>query len=327
MGQEVKVSIIVIVSDTEKHLEKCLDSLVHQTIKQTEIIVVDDCSINDPRTILEKYYTDERVQFIRLDSKKGPGGARNKGLSLSTGTYIGFCDSDDWLDLNFYETAVNFMEQESADVGTCGLVRNYDVELQEKVYKCKYDSLIPLNGETAFKIMTKQYDYGIHIVPSSVNKIYKREFILQHNLFFLEHVYYEDLLFSFKMMLNAKKVICIPSTYYHHYKRIGSIVQSFSQKHIDDFYEVFLQIRKYLKENHLYERYQFNYYKFGEQFYNLIIRQMFEYVHNEEERKSYMRYSFSRIKELIEFEEYLEYATAEKLRQHIQPHLKSTTIY
>ncbi|MFF2016109.1 glycosyltransferase family 2 protein [Paenibacillus sp. NPDC058177] len=321
-----KVSIIVIVSDTEQYIEKCLDSLINQTIDEKEIIVVDDRSTTDIRPLLQKYIDELQIKFIQLEEKLGPGGARNAGLLISTGKYIAFCDSDDWLDLHFYEVAVQHMERESADIGMCGLVRDYGVEMKEKVYKCKYDSLIALTGEVAFKIMTKQYDYGINIVPSSVNRVYNRNFLICNNLRFIENVYYEDLLFSWKALLATNKLLCIPSVYYHHYKRIGSIVQSFSQKHINDFYTVFSEISQHLKDINSFEKYKFNYYKFGEHFFNLIIRQIFEYVHSDLEKKMHMKEALEMVKRLIDFDEYLEYVTAEKLRQHIQPNIQNTNI-
>ncbi|MNC00373.1 putative glycosyltransferase EpsH [compost metagenome] len=326
LKSQVKVSIVVIVSDTEQYLTKCLDSLVNQTLHETEIIVVDDYSAKDIQPLLQRYIDNNGVQFIRHQIKKGPGGARNSGLRASTGKYVAFCDSDDWLDLEFYDTAVQYMEHEAADIGVCGLVRNYDTEKKEKIYKCKYDTLIALTGEVAFKIMTKQYDYGINIVPSSVNRIYNREFLIRNNLDFLENVFYEDLLFSWKAILAAHKLLCIPSVYYHHYKRIGSIVQSFSEKHIHDFQTVFTEIGQHLESTSSYDAYRFNYYKFGEQFFNLLIRQIFEYEQNDQKRKNFMKQALSAVNSLVDFDDYLEYVTAEKLRQHIQPHIQNTII-
>lgn len=326
MMENIKISVIVIVSDTEKYLKKCLDSITNQTLKEIEIIVVDDFSKNNILPLIKNYIEDSRLKFIQLHEKKGPGGARNAGLSEVKGKYISFCDSDDWLDIEFYEKAYQHMEEESADIGMCGLVRNYDAEMVERIYKCKYEKVISLNSDFAFRIMTKEYDNGINIIPSSVNKIYKQDFLNKFDLTFMENVFYEDLLFSFRAILSANKIICIPDVYYHHYKRIGSIVQSFSSNHIEGFYKVFEAIRQYLKDSEKYELYKFNYYKFGEQFYNLIIRQIFEYSYSDEQRKIYMRESFQYVKKLIDFEEYLEYVTAEKLRQHIQPHISSTKI-
>ena len=86
-------------------------------------------------------------------------------------------------------------------------------------------------------------------------------------------------------------------------------------------------MRQYLKSAGRYEEYRFHYYKFLEQFYNLIVREIFEFVPNEENRKEQLAYSFLKIKTVIDFNEYMEYTTAEQLRQHIQPHITDTTIY
>ena len=177
------------------------------------------------------------------------------------------------------------------------------------------------------KALTKQIDIGVLVIPSTVNKIYRRDYLSQTGLHFVEDRLFEDLLFSFISIMNAEKIICIPNVTYHHYKRLNSIVQSFDQKHIDDFVEIFMLLRQHLKSDGRYETYRFHYYKFLEQFYNLIVREIFEFVLDEESRKAYLTYSFLKIRSVIDFEEYMEYTTAEQLRQHIQPHITDTTIY
>lgn len=123
------------------------------------------------------------------------------------------------------------------------------------------------------------------------------------------------------------KIICIPHVQYHHYKRPHSIIQSFDSKHTADFIRLFTLIKSYLKEKQLYEQYCYNYYKFLEHFYNIIIREIFEFVPNDKERKMYISDSLKSVKSLIDFDEYIAFTTAEELRQHIQPNIKDTTLY
>lgn len=330
MGEsDIILSVIIPVYNTGKYLPQCIDSLISQTLFNLEIIIIDDCSDEDVERIIYPYQINNEIAIIfqRLKAHLGPGGARNTGINLAKGRYIAFCDSDDWVDVDYYEECVKHMEIHGADIGMCSLVRSYDAPIPEPLFKCKYDKLITLTGDVALKVLTKQYDLGINIIPSSVNKIYRKEFLEYQALRFLENTLFEDLLFSFVATLNAKKVICIPLVRYHHYKRSNSIVQSISQKHIDDFCKVFSHLRTYLKDYEKYERYRFNYYKFCEQFYNLIIREIFEFTFEEQTRKDLMAYSFQGIKKIVDFEEYMEYTTAEQLRQHIQPHIKDTKIY
>lgn len=325
----IPVSVIVPAYNTRKYLERCMDSLIAQTIANMEIIVIDDCSDEDMQSVVVPYIgrSDKIVCFERLKQHQGPGGARNRGIELASGTYIAFCDSDDWVDITYFEDCVNLMNQCGASIGMCSLVRVYDYTQKKPLYKCKYDRELTLTGEFALKVLTKQMDVGILIIPSTVNKIYRRDYLDQIHLRFVEDKLFEDLLFSFISVMHADKLICIPNVTYHHYKRPDSIVQSFDRKHIDDFVEIFALLRQYLKTAGRYEEYQFHYYKFLEQFYNLIVREIFEFVPDEETRKEQLAYSFLKIKTVIDFNEYMEYTTAEQLRQHIQPHITDTTIY
>lgn len=325
----IPVSVIVPAYNTRKYLERCLDSLIAQTIDSMEIIVIDDCSDEDIRGVVVPYIgrSNKTVCFERLNQHRGPGGARNRGIELASGTYIAFCDSDDWVDISYFEDCVSLMDQYGASIGMCSLVRVYDYTQKAPLYKCKYDRELTLTGEFALKVLTKQMDIGILIVPSTVNKIYRRDYLDKIHLRFAEERLFEDLLFSFISVMNADKLICIPNVSYHHYKRPDSIVQSFDRKHTDDFVEIFALLRQYLKTAGRYEEYRFHYYKFLEQFYNLIVREIFEFVPDEETRKEQLAYSFLKIRTVIDFHEYMEYTTAEQLRQHIQPLIVDTTIY
>lgn len=246
---QTSISVIVSVYNTRKYLKRCLDALISQTISSMEIIIIDDCSDENIYDVVEPYLKQDKqpVYYERLEQHKGPGGARNRGITISSGKYIAFCDSDDWVDINYYEDSVQIMERYGASMGMCSLIREYDYIQTTSIYKCKYDREIPLTGDFALKALTKQIDIGVQMIPSTVNKIYSKEYLDQINLRFMEGRLFEDLLFSFISYLNAPKIICIPLVTYHHYKRPNSIVQSFDKKHIDDFIAIFFNYVSILK--------------------------------------------------------------------------------
>lgn len=322
----MKVSVIIIVKDTKKYLIKCLDSIKYQTLNDFEVIVVDDHSELKSDDIIACYTPTLRISYEYLPEEMGPGGARNHGLKKATGEFICFLDSDDWLDLDYLHTAESLMTSRQADIGMCGLVRNYDAAAHEPFYKCQYSSVYSLDGITTFRMLAGQYDYGVTISPSPVNKLYRRSFLKQNKIEFLEHVYYEDILFAFQTLLTPCKVITIPNVYYHHYRRAGSIVQSLTKRHFDDFEIVFTRVKSYLVDNQQYEVFSFHYYKILERFYNLLIRQVFQFSKSEQEKKDWMLYSFAILKKLIEPAEYMEYFTAEDIRRHLQPFVEETTL-
>lgn len=321
------VSVIIVVKDTKGFLPKCLDSIANQTMHDFEVVIVDDCSKISSKDVVTQYKNRLDISYHMLPQERGPGGARNYGLQQSKGEYICFLDSDDWIDLDYLNRSASLMSQHQADIGMCGLVRNYDSVAYKPVYKCQYDKVHNLDGVTAFRILAGQYDYGVVVSPSPVNKLYSHRLLEEHEIKFLENVYYEDVLFAFQTLLTGCRVITVPDVYYHHYRRAGSIVQSLTQRHFDDFETVFTQVKKYLLNSGQYEEFAFHYYHVLERFYNLLIRQVFQFSKTEQEKKQWMSYSFPILKRLVEQNEYMEYFSAEDIRRHLQPFLEDTTLF
>lgn len=319
------LSVIVPVFNTEKYLKKCLDSIINQSLRNIEVIVVNDCSEGDTDFIIKEYINNPSFKYYKFSENKGLGAARNYGIEKAKGKYITFCDSDDWVDIFLYENMVNALDKNSGDVAVCGILKEFPSG-EKNIVKTSFDNEIVLQNDTAFKIMTFQYEYGINITPSATNKMIRRSFLNEKNIRFPENVYYEDLLFSFTTMLYAKQVVCIPKYFLHYFRRDDSIIISISKHHIDSFYNIFKEIRWFLESNGFFEEYKFNYYKFGERYYNLIIRQIFEFGKDEEKKKELIEYSIYYIKKLITMNEFIEYCSAEKLRKHLQPYIESTKI-
>ena len=101
--ENFKISVIVPVYNTSKYLEKCLDSLINQTYKELEIIIVEDCSTDNSKSLLEKYKKFENVTIIYNDRNMGLSYSRNVGLAHAGGNYIGYIDSDDYVQSDYYE--------------------------------------------------------------------------------------------------------------------------------------------------------------------------------------------------------------------------------
>lgn len=325
--ENIAISIIVPIHHFERYFYKCLDCLFAQTEKRLEIIIVDDCSDNDIKSPIEKYLNDPRCHYVRLGERSGPGGARNKGLDLAKGEYIGFCDSDDWVDLDFYKRAVQLLTATQADIAMCGQVREYDTPMSQPIYKCKYDTIMELDGEMAFQIMTYNYPVDIKVIPPCTNKIYRHSFLKQCGARFQEKVFFQDTIFSIETVLKARKIICVPKVLYHHYRRRDSIIQSFDEKHIDDFENFGVSIRDYLTKENVYEKYRWNYYNVVTHFYGIIVREIFEFVKNDSQRKKELVNTFSALTSVINFDEYIDYLTADQLRRHLFPQMDDTTLY
>lgn len=321
------ISIIVPVHRFENYFYKCLDCLFAQTEQNIEVIIVDDHSENNIGLAIKQYLNDPRCRYVRLDERLGPGGARNKGMDLASGEYIGFCDSDDWVDLNYYKQASELLSATQADIAMCGQIREYDTPMKQPLYKCQYDEFMALNGEMAFQIMTYNYQVGIKVIPPCTNKVYRRSFLTNCGARFQEKVYFQDTIFSVETILKASKIICVPKVLYHHYRRRDSIIQSFDEKHIRDFENFGTSIRNYLVKEGIYERYKQNYYNMVTHFYGIIVREIFEFIENDDQRKKAMVDTFSALESVIRYEEYIDYLTAEQLRRHLLPQMDDTTLY
>jgi glycosyltransferase involved in cell wall biosynthesis len=319
------VSVIIPVFNTEEYLEKCIDSMVNQSLANIEILVINDCSEGDTESVMDKYINNTKIKYHKLNQNIGLGAVRNIGIKKATGKFIAFCDSDDWVDLFLYESMASALENTKAEIAICGTLKEFPSG-EDSVIKSSFEKEIVLDIDTAFKIMTFQYDVGITITPSANNKMIRKSFLDKHKINFAEKVYYEDLYFSFKALLYADKIVGVPQYYHHYLRRDNSIIISISKYHIESFYSVFSQIKSFLVDNDLFEEYKFNYYKFGERFYNLIIRQIFEFSKDEETQKELLEYSVGFVKRLITMEEFIKYTSAEKLRKHLQPFVESTKI-
>ena len=214
---KIKVSIIIPVYNVEKYLAKCLDSIINQTLKDIEIICVNDGSTDNSLEILTDYaISDSRVIIIN-QKNAGLSAARNTGIDAATGEYIGFVDSDDWVDTNFYENLYNEAVNNQCDIAVAGIIRHYK---QQNIYDLKFiNSQISDNLNSKFKLSdTPDCSYVW-------NKIYKTAKIKEHNLKFPVGKYYEDQYFTPLAFLKSDKLITVPEVFYHYRRHSNSIVK------------------------------------------------------------------------------------------------------
>lgn len=317
------ITIIIPMKDTEDQIMKCLDSIKINTLSRDryEVIIIDDASKQPSEFLSEKY----DIHYFYSKKSLGAGGARNLGLRMARGKYICFIDSDDWISYDYLEKGLTYMEQCASEIGMFTLKREYD-DIKDIIYKCKYNTLLQLGSEESIKVMAKEYNFDVNIVPSTTNKIYLRQFLIDNNIFFPENRKFEDLLFSIKTMLAASKLICIPEATYFHYRRKGSIVQSFEHKNSEDMLFILKEIKVYLENNNCFEIYKKSFYLFCEHFMNLIIRQINEFCSDENIKKAEMTFIVKNLLQQINLDEYLASISAEKLRMHIQPYIIDTNI-
>ena len=251
-----KYSIIVPVYNVEKYINECLSSLINQTYKNIEIVVINDGSSDNSLSLIEEYSRiDDRIRVI--DQKNmGLGYTRNVGIDNAVGDYILFVDSDDYISLNTCEEIEAVLSYNNeVDIIVLGRYRFADeVYMQDPISK----------GKTCFETGES---YLLHCVKnecftaSSCNKVFNRSFLEKNELRFDTGVLYEDLLFVFKALICSSSLIVMDSPYYYYrWNRNDSIINTIKEKDKDVLYTVnmmekfLVQKNKiYLKENALYK--------------------------------------------------------------------------
>lgn len=236
-----KVSVIVPVYNVEKYLKRCLDSLINQTLSDIDIICINDGSKDSSLKILEQYAQKDSRIVIYNQENSGLSVARNTGLEHASGEYIGFVDSDDWVDLDFYEKLYNSAKNNNADIAVADFIREHPNKKPKRL-KLKEEKIYT-TPEDKFMICK------VHREGCVWNKIYRTEFIKSINLKFVPKMYYEDRDFTIRSLYFSKKLVTTPNTYYRYFVNPKSIVNK-RRNYIQDEHYVLVrqQVLQFIKE-------------------------------------------------------------------------------
>ncbi|MBE5842618.1 MAG: glycosyltransferase [Butyrivibrio sp.] len=228
--QNILISVVVACYNVEQFVPRCIESIMAQTYKNLEIILIDDGARDNTGSILDHYKTlDDRIVVVH-QTNQGAAGARNDGIAMAKGKYIGFVDGDDYIEPYMYEYMLNAIEASQADISVCryfsesqdegfmsksyskkGLVHVEDVK-HEKVTERGVNVLI-MSGEEALKEYVEESD-KIVIRNAPWNKLYRAE-LLDENSFPVQR-YYEDIVFQARVMTKVQKVAYIDTPLYHY---------------------------------------------------------------------------------------------------------------
>lgn len=228
-----KISVIVSVYNTEKYIEKCLDSLLNQTYSNIEIVVINDCSTDGSLKILKKYAKKyDNMILIENKENKGLSYSRNVGLEKATGKYIGYIDSDDYVDSTYYEQMMKAIKKEKSEIAIADMKIVYeDGSFPDYVSK-------GCNGEVNTLNIIKN-----GLAASACNKLFKREIIEKYK--FSEGKLNEDLAVILPSIVAAKKISYVENNNYYYVQHTGSIQNSrFSDRRFDIFYGVELTLKR-----------------------------------------------------------------------------------
>lgn len=213
-----EISIIVPVYKVEQYLDRCVTSILNQTFKDFELILVDDGSPDQCPQICDEWAAkDERIHVIHKKNG-GLSSARNAGLKFATGNYIGFVDSDDWITKDMYEYLYRLLQKEKADIAMCSYARKPE-KLDAGIRK---ESIKRLEKDGIWKFF-----YRVNGEPSNYSvcsRIYKKEVL--DGVWFIEGKINEDVLYTYEVYKRAKKIVLSNLKKYLYFHNSEGITQS-----------------------------------------------------------------------------------------------------
>ena len=258
--ENIKVSVIIPVFNVEKYLDKCLESLVNQTLKEIEIICVDDGSTDNSMQILKKYESEYSNVIVVSQENAGAGAARNNGLRIAKGEYLSFLDSDDFFEVNMLEEAYEKAVADKADMVVFKSDQYYEDsdEFKQVTWTLRYKK-IPPYMPFAHRQMTDNV-FKV-FVGWAWDKLFRTEFVKEHNLLFQEQRTSNDMLFVFAATVLAKRITVVPEdkVLAHQRRNNSSSLSNTREKSWQCFYNALNALKKRLEDEGIFEELEQDY--------------------------------------------------------------------
>ncbi len=268
MRNNIKVSVIIPVYNMEKYLTQAVDSVLTQTMKDLELILVDDGSTDGSLSLCYSYAEKDNRITVLKSSHKGVSEARNAGIMIAKGEYLSFVDGDDWISNNMYEVFMDYAEQYHPDIIGCGsefIYYDYSTEKQKgKVLTITHKPLYFSNasecGNNFFKTSWVEKAQG-----SCWNKVFRREMIIERKLLFPSMIRGEDTAFNYMVYQQMQSFLLISEVLYHYRenteKSLAIKIKDYyiDKKYIDDIVSVYEEMKKLLHRYHFDEEQIHNY--------------------------------------------------------------------
>lgn len=243
-----QISVIIPLYQAEKTVKRCLESIIHQTYTELEIIIVDDGSTDKSGDIADYYACLDRRIKVFHQNNKGPSAARNEALKHVRGKYIAFVDADDWIETDMYANMHSLLVKNNADIAIChfymdGSIENSFDKKRNKLFG--EDNMILLSKERAIQWLFYPWAYRGYLW----NKLFKTELLKKDfSPYFDEKTYYcEDLIWAFKRFQDAKKIVYTNNKYYHYNLMLEN--NNFTSSKLSDKHLTVFQVHQRLLED------------------------------------------------------------------------------
>ncbi|MHB1484303.1 MAG: glycosyltransferase [Saccharofermentanales bacterium] len=240
------VSIVVPVYMVEKYLERCLDSIVAQTYRPIEVILVNDGSSDGSGEIIRRYENTWPFIHSIWQENRGVSVARNAGISIATGIYLALVDSDDYIEHDFISSMVAIALEKNAEVVIC----NFYIDFPNNI-KIRFPLMTlhkNLSGDEAAQISLSL----LRLPVFAWNKLYLRKLFIDNDIIF-PSIYYEDIATASKLLIKAHNVAITQKPYYHYCRRSTGITGNFGIKNITDYIKAVDIVRHFIWNENLWD--------------------------------------------------------------------------
>lgn len=258
-----KISVIVPVYNAGAFFQKRLDTLIHQTLKEIEIILILDCPTDGSDRVAEEYASrDERILIIRNPHNLHIGLSRNEGLKRATGEYISFSDHDDYSELDMFEKMYEKAKETDADI----VVSDFYGQSEKERFFFGFPENDPhfLQNSFSYLVSGPRYKKNRRAITSNGliwNQIYKRQFLSDHHIIFPDNrkITFEDRVFLIEAYYYARQVVVIPQAFYYHIYHKGSAGGSYTFRSVGLIINYLLFVHRFLKDHGILEQESLSY--------------------------------------------------------------------
>ena len=229
MKKRPVIGIIIPVYNVEQYLRRCLDSIVSQTWRNLQIILVDDGSTDNSGRICDEYAgKDRRIQVIHKENG-GLSEARNTGIKAASAHYIAFVDSDDYVEKRYVQRLIRILSENDADIAVCGYYQGKRETFKKK--KKKQQKIQSFNSQTMLKNWHGKYK---HVETVSWNKLYKRSIFVENDICYPAGYFFEDVQTTHLLINKARRIVMTNEKLYYYYQGKDGITHTISEKKIRD---------------------------------------------------------------------------------------------